>query len=85
MTLIRKQISADPIFYNGKVINEKKKEKWLGDTICGSGLKDSNDATIAERKARIYTLIRETVAILEDTRMNKLGGLRCGLEIFKVL
>ena len=40
--------------------------------------------TINERKLRIFTAIHETISIIEDNRLNQLGGLRSALEIWNI-
>ena len=49
-----------------------------------SGVKESTISTINERKCRIYNVINETIAIVQDSRLNKLGGLRCAKEIWEL-
>ena len=65
------EIHDNPIKYNGNIMKERKEDKWLGDTLDGAGPTESILSTINERKGRVFNLIRETIAIIEDTRMNK--------------
>ena len=60
----------------------KKKKKWLGEIIDCNG--DSISATIQSRKGRIYNAIHEVIAIVEDTRMQRLGGLQSGLDLWEI-
>ena len=46
--------------------------------------KNSTLSTINERKHRIYNTINETVAILEDSRLNRLGAMRSAKNIWEL-
>ena len=71
---VREEIERKPIMYNNMKMKEKKKEKWLGDIIDAGGNKASTLSTIKERKTRIINAINETIAIIEDSRINRLGS-----------
>ena len=75
---IRQELEREPLLYKGSKIKERKTEKWLGQMINGAGLKESTISTINERMFRIFNIINETISIVEDSRMNRLGSLRCG-------
>ena len=45
----------------------------------------SIDETIKNRKYKVMNSIRESISIIEDTRMNKLGGVQCALDIWDKL
>ena len=60
--------------YNNVKLKEKKEEKWLGDVISAFGNKASTLASIRERKGRLVNAIFETIAIIEDSRVNRLGA-----------
>ena len=81
---LRQEIKMNPIRYKETLMKEKKEDKWLGDMLNGEGEKQSVLATINERIEKIYNIISETVAIIEDTRMNKLGGLSCAIDIWEI-
>ena len=49
-----------------------------------AGTKETTISSLNERKLRIYNAINETIAIVEDCRMHRLGALRCAIQIFKV-
>ena len=84
MKRIRDEIEKTPIIYNGKKLKEKTTEKWLGSVIDARGVKESTITTINERKLRIFTAINETISIIEDSRLNQLGGLRSALDIWNI-
>jgi hypothetical protein len=48
------------------------------------GLAKSVEATVAKRYGRIFSSIIEVCAILEDYRIDTIGGLKCGFEIFEI-
>ena len=81
---IRDEIERDPIIYSGTRIKEKTTEKWLGSIIDARGVKESTITTINERKLRIFTAINEIISIIEDSRLNQLGGLRSALDIWNI-
>ena len=82
---IQKEIKENPVFFGDHIIKVKGKEKWLGDMIDSDGESASVLSTIKSRKGRIMTIILETIAIVEDTRMQRIGGLQCGLDIWKIV
>ena len=81
---IRAEITKRQLCYKGSVLKEKLTEKWLGQVINAAGIKESTMSTIQERKYRIHNIIHETKAIVEDCRMNKIGGLKCSKEIWEL-
>ena len=52
--------------------------------INSSGNRESTLSTITERKFRIYNIINETIAIVEDSRINQPGGIKCAKEIWEL-
>ena len=81
---IRAEIARTPLQYKGSKIKEKSTEKWLGSIINSAGTYESSISTISDRKFRIYNIINETIAIIEDCRFNKLGGLKCAKDIWEL-
>ena len=67
-----------------KELNEKSKEKWLRDIVSQGGLDASIDATIQDRSGRTKIAIFETNAILEDVKMQVLGGIRESIDIWEL-
>ena len=81
---IRAELSKSPLRYNECDLKEKLTEKWLGSVINVSGVRESAISTISERKYRILNIINETIAIIEDSRLNRLGGLKCAVDIWNL-
>ena len=77
-------LESDPLLYKGSIVKEKSSEKWLGDFINGAGVKESTLTTIKERKFRIMCIINETISIIEDSRMHKLNGMKCAVNIWEL-
>ena len=76
------EISKEQLCYKGSKLKEKSTEKWLGQVINVSGIKESTMSTIQERKFRIQNIIHETIAIIEDSRINKIGALKSAKQIW---
>ena len=71
---IREEIEKKPLKYKNFQLNEKVKEKWLGDQFHQAGLDASVNSTIKERIGKIKLPIFETNSIIEDVRMMVVGG-----------
>ena len=69
----------------GNKIQAKQQDKYLGDILHEGGLKTSIQATITERYGKTYSAIREIGAVINDFRINAIGGLRAGLDIFEMV
>ena len=71
-----------------KICNEqimvKEKDDYLGEVLHEGGLAKSVEATVAKRYGRILTNIIEISSILEDFRIDTIGGLKSGLDIFEM-
>ena len=80
----QKEIARIPLTYEGNVLKQKTRDKWLGEQIDAGGESSSIKATINARKPRIMTSILEITSIIEETRMNRIGGLQCGLDLWEI-
>ena len=78
---IRNELSRQPLLYKGSALKEKVTDKWLGSFINPLGIKESTIWTINERRSKILNIIYETIAIVEDCRMNRPGALKSIKEI----
>ena len=78
------EISKKPLSFGGIILKEKEHYKYLGDSIHREGLSASVNATIKEREGRITTSIIEVKSILEDCRLQTIGGSLAGLEIWEL-
>ena len=50
---IRDELSKNPLTFNGKVLKEKRTEKWLGEIMNTAGSKETIFSSLQERKLRI--------------------------------
>ena len=62
----------------------KEKDDYLGDVLHEGGLAKCVEATVAKRYGRIFSNIIEISSILEDYRVETVGGLKSGLDIFEM-
>ena len=62
----------------------KEQDTYLGDILHESGLSKSVKVTVDKRYGRAYSAILEVASILEDFRIDSIGGLKVGLEIFEL-
>ena len=62
----------------------KEKDDYLGDVLHEGGLPKCVEATVAKRFGRIFCNIIEISSILEDYRIETIGGLKSGLDIFEM-
>ena len=71
-----------------KIFNQpvpvKQSDIYLGDVLHEGGLAKSVMATVDKRYGRIFSAIIEVSKILEDYRIDVIGGLSVGLEIFEL-
>ena len=66
------------------VIKEKSDDKYLGDTISSGGLSDSVFKTVKNRVGKMKQAINESKVIIEDLRMNIIGGTCSGIDLWEV-
>ena len=82
---IRKSINQSKSLKIGQdIIKAKIKDDYLGDVIHEEGLEKSVEATIAKRYGRIFSSLIEVSAILDDFRIDSIGGMKAGLEIYEL-
>ena len=81
---IREEIAKKPLKYKNFQLNEKVKEKWLGDQFHQAGLDESVKSTIKERIGRIKLAIFETNSIMEDVRIMVVGGVLGAIDIWEL-
>ena len=64
-------------------MKEKKSEAYLGDILCSEGIEASIEATIKDRAAKVKGSIYELRALIEDFRMQAVGGLRGAVDLYE--
>ena len=81
---IREDISENPLILNNTVIKEKEQYKYLGDVIHMDGISASAHATVKEREGRITSAIIELKSIIDDCKLQIIGGALAGVEIWEL-
>jgi hypothetical protein len=61
-----------------------KKDKYLGDILHEGGLGKSVEATISDRYGKTFAAIIEIGSVINDFRIDAIGGLKAGLDIFEL-
>ena len=61
------------------VIAEKQEEKYLGDILSSEGLAKSVQCTVKDREGKVKGSIYELRAIIENFRMQSVGGIEAAL------
>ena len=68
----------------GKVVmKEKTSEAYLGDNLCSKGLRASTAASNRDKVAKVKGSIYKLCALMEDFRMQVVGGMRAAINIYK--
>ena len=82
---VRREIARDPIMLGDQETKPSKEEVYLGDVLVeGSSLAASTMATIDKRIARARGAIREVKSVMEDFRMQAIGGMAGAWDLWKV-
>ena len=81
---IRESLKENPLKLSGKLMKEADHEKYLGDYISGLGSAETAFITVTKRHRKAMNAIFEIKAVIEDCRINVVGGLTTGLEIWEV-
>ena len=80
---MKAKLNDCPLTLCGREMNYVYQEKYLGDQICSAGLAASALATVEKRADKVNTAIYEIKAIIEDCRINCVGGLSSGLHLWE--
>ena len=82
---VREAINKEKsIQISNHTLKVKEKDEYLGDILHEGGLSSSVKATIDKRYSRVFWTIIEVSSILNDFRIDAIGGLKAGLEIFEL-
>lgn len=68
---------------SGKVLEERNEEKYLGDILNSQGLAASVESTVKQREAKVKGSIYELRAIVEDFRMQVIGGIESAIDLYE--
>ena len=81
---IKTDLRNHPLTLYGNLMKEKVSEKYVGDYIHSEGTGASVQCTVKNRSGRISLNIIESRAIIDDCRVNAVGGLLAGLDLWEV-
>ena len=82
----REAVNSTGVLSIGKnLIKAKTQDKYLGDILNEGGLAQSMKETISDRYAKAFNSIREIGAVINDFKINAIGGLKAGLDIFEMV
>ena len=77
------EAAEEPVKLGANTLKEKTEEKYLGDVFSSKGLSASVEATIDDRAAKIKGSIYELRAVIEDFRMQAVGGLEAAIDLYE--
>ena len=80
----RKEVALSPLMCGNFVTKEKVADKWLGDLFHQDGLAASVLATINDREPKVKAACYEAAAIVDDFRMQCIGGFVSAIDIFEL-
>ena len=72
-----------PVMIGEMIVHEKNQEKYLGDILDSRGLVESVEATIKDREAKVKGSIYELRSIIEDFRMQAVGGFEAAIDLYE--
>ena len=71
----------DAIKLGKDILHEKDEEKYLGDVLSSGGLAESVQATVKERTGKVKGAIYEHGVLVEDIRIQAIGGMDTAIEL----
>ena len=79
----RLEIQEEPVMLGESKILEKQEEKYLGDILSSEGLSESVQCTVKDREGKVKGSIYELRAIIEDFRMQSVGGIEAAIDLYE--
>ena len=80
---IRAELESTPLKFGNFSMLEKQQDVYLGDILNTNGLSGSVEATVSHRLGKVKGAIYEAAAILEDYRMQAIGGMLGAWDIWE--
>ena len=80
---IKKETESHPVMFGSFKVKFVSHEVYLGDVISAQGLEDSIQLTIERRAGKIRGAMYETKAIMEDFRMQAVGGMAGAWDLWE--
>ena len=81
---VQREVQQSPIMFGNIVTKSKMMDKYLGDVVHMEGLEASVNATIEDRIGKITASMHEVKAIIDDYRMQALGGMMGALDLWNL-
>jgi hypothetical protein len=81
-TEAKKEIEDDPVMFGDFMMKFVENEVYLGDVISSQGMEDSVLLTLEKRTPKINGGMCEAKAIIEDFRMQAMGGMAGAWDLF---
>ena len=81
---VRSKFELDQLSIGNQMIKAKVQDKYLGDILHEGGLEKSVEATISDRYGKTFAAINEIGVVMSDFRIDAIGGLKAGLDIFEL-
>ena len=80
---IENQLETNPLYFGDFPVKKKDSERYLGQIIHSGGLAASCAATISDRAGKIKGATFETLSIIEEFRMQAVGGMMAAWELWE--
>ena len=81
--VVKKEVSKDPIMFGNFTVRFVDSEVYLGDVLAAQGMEKSVELTINRRLAKVKGAMFEAKAIIEDFRMQAIGGMAGAWDIWE--
>ena len=80
---VKLEALEEPVMLGKNPLQEKNQEKYLGDILDSQGLAESVEATVKDRNAKVKGSLYELRALVEDVRMQAVGGLGAAIDLYE--
>ena len=80
---VENDVKGTPVMLGKVEMREKHSEAYLGDILCCKGLRASTEASIKERTAKVKGSIYELRSLVEDFRMQSVGGMTAAIDLYE--
>ena len=82
---IEEKLKSNPIIFGSFQWSPKFEDMYLGDKISAKGLEASSvEATIAQRQGKIRCEMYKMKAIIEDFRLQAVGGMAGAIDVWEM-
>ena len=82
---IKQSLTENPLPLGRNVMRTVSQYMYLGVVLHEGGASASALATINKRSSRVKQIIFEIKAIIEDSRMDSIGGISSGLDLWQLI